>query len=275
MRREIYLTLLYIVSILACSSCEATIFEEREDCPCFLTLDLSNVPPTMGELYLWAFDSKENLILRDTILSTHFGGEYEVVVKRTTVHYHLWGNIGSATSLLGENSVNLKLSKVDSLSADSLYCYSKKLNATGEFAKDTVTLFKEYARVKVLVKRAKDTFIEIKGESNGYFLNREIVDAKSIYKSVGLIDSNSDMLHTFNITRQSNLSLLEIALSHSINKRVTLLNTYPIGEWLEEQGYNMDAENLSDIYIEIDSSNNFITITVDDWSYTPEGNVEI
>ncbi len=275
MRREIYLTLLYIVSLLACSSCEATIFEEREDCPCFLTLDLSNVPSTMGELYLWAFDSKENLILRDTILSTHFGGEYEIEVKRTTVHYHLWGNIGSATSLLGENSVNLKLSKVDSLSADSLYCYSKRLNATGEFAKDTVTLFKEYARVEVLVKGAKNTFIEIKGESNGYFINREIVDAKSIYKSVGLIDSNSDMLHTFNITRQSNLSLLEIALSHSINNGFKLLNTYPIGEWLEEQGYNMEAENLSDIYIEIDSSNNFITITVDDWIYTPEGNVEI
>ncbi len=275
MRREILLTLLCIVSILTCSSCEATIFEDREDCPCFLTLDLSNVPSTMGELYLWAFDSSEDLILRDTILSTYFGAEYEIEVKRTGVEYYLWGNIGAATTLSDVNSINLTLTKVDNLSADSLYSYSKELDATGEFARDTVILLKEYAKLDILIKKAEDTTIEVESGNNGYYVDNRVIDSKSTWISSGKLDAEGDMLHSFNITRQSNLEDLTLTLYGKLNNLPLILNTYPIGEWLEEQGYNMDAENLSDIYIEIDSSNNFITITVDDWVFTPDSNVEI
>lgn len=276
MRIKLIETLLIVTTLLAFTSCKAIIFEEREDCPCYLTLDLSSVPSTMGELYLWAYDTEGKLILTDTILPINFGKEYEVEIKRTTVDYYLWGNIGSSTTLSEDDTKNLTLSKVDKISADSLYCYaSEAFDANDELARDTITLQKEYAKLDILIKRAEDTTIEVESGNNGYYIDNRVIESKSRWLSAGKLNADGDMLHSFNITRQSNLEELTLTLYGKLNNLPLVLNTYPIGEWLVADGYTMSELSLSDIYVEVDSSNNYITIIVGDWVFTPEADVEI
>ena len=240
-------------------------------------LDLTDVPASMNELYLWAFDKEENLVLRDTISAIYFGEMYELEIKRAVVDYYLWGNVGNATKVINEDDVNAQLSVIQNNYADSLYSYSNELDASGEFAIDTVSMYKEFANVEVIIKNSQDNIsLEFLGNSCGYYVNSTILQGGySVTCSDFIRDIYNNYLYLFRVTRQQELEKVELALYKGSGNGKMLLNRFPIGKWLIGQGYNMFEQNMPDISIEIDYSNNNVTISTTDWSFTKPSDVEI
>ncbi|MEG2471524.1 MAG: hypothetical protein RSA75_09685 [Bacteroidales bacterium] len=262
-------------------SCTKFVWEDRSECPCILTLDLSNVDKNVSELHLWIFGEDNSILSRDTIAPDRFGGTYDVLIKREMVKYYVWGNIKGATKLQDNLTLNSTLTKVENSSADSLYHYSKQLNTNFESQTDTVLLNKEFISVNVTLKSTVSKFdkisLEMYGNSAGFYIDKRFIGG--IGKITCVPDGNNKENNTvfkYRLTRQEYLQDISIVIIVTTRQGIPIVLTdFPLGNYLQENGYNMQAKNLSDIKIDMDLSANIITIKVDNWQVTVPGNIEI
>lgn len=268
-----------LLSVMFSSACTKFVWEDRSDCPCILTLDLSNVDKNVSELHLWMFGEDNKILYRDTIPPARFGGTYDVQIKREMVNYYIWGNIKGATKLRDNLSINSTLTKVENSSADSLYHYSKQLNTNFESQIDTVLLNKEFITVNVTLKSAVSKgdkiSLEMYGNSTGFYVDKRFVGG--IGKIMVVPDYKGDnTAFKYRLTRQEYLQDISIVIIITTQQGIPIVLTdFPLGKYLQDNGYNMQAKNLSDINIELDLSANIFTIKVDDWQITVPSDIEI
>lgn len=271
--------IVFIIFSITLVSCTKFVWEDREECPCILTLDLSSIDKNVSELHLWMFGEDNNILYRDTIPPDRFGGTYDVLIKREMVKYYVWGNIKAATRLQDNLTINSTLTKVENSSADSLYHYSKQLNTNFESQVDTVYLNKEFITVDVTLKSKVSKFdkisLEMYGNSAGFYVDKRFIGG------IGKItvtpeNKESNTVFKYRLTRQEYLQDISIVIITTTQQGIPIVLTdFPLGKHLQENGYNMQAKSLSDIKIELDLSSNIITIKVDDWQVTVPGNIEI
>lgn len=273
------------ILLIACSfvtgaaSCTKSVWEERGICPCSLTLDLGNVNREIDTLHLWMFGDDNEILYRDTISSLQFVRDYEISIKRGMVKYFLWGNIKGATTMTDHLALHTTLTKVENLPADSLYYYSNYLNTDLEDVVDVVRLNKEFITVdfslKGNIEPAVDISMVLFGNASGFYVDKRLLDGVGKITARPCYRDDSKILFHYRITRQHHLWGITISLVLERDGNSSVLTELPVGKWLAENGYDMEANNLSDIAIELDLSVNFITITVDNWQVTIPADVEI
>lgn len=257
------------------------IFEDRSACPCYLSLDFSGCDTArVRNLVVWVLDGGGGILRRDTVRASDYRAKYRVPVRRGTVFCRVWGNLGESTSVRSatEAGTGTVLETQEGQAADPLYFYGAELEARGEETAGTVELRKEHLTVTVRFKGSLD--IRYPADMSVICGRGIALDGKPLpgtaaappfERYAGTPDGASLPQFRFRLLRQAETEalILRVTGGEGIVK-----HEYPLGDWLVRSGYDMVAENLRDVELEIDFSLSVVTVVTEDWILTSPLNAE-
>jgi len=281
--RTIFYALALLLPLLSCS-----IKENRQQCPCRLTLDISDgkrvVPEECLNLILVNEDSK---VETDTRLKPdNFPKGWQKDVKKGII------------SICALKGVKACTKKAASLLApergefDRIFLHCSHADCTGDTAKDTVRLKKAFAEIAVEISdptNSKHQFditaeclssgLDITtskptGEKMSVLLKSDHDKAlRGDFHPVQDLDTigRSNRLFRFICPRQNDYSMK--ILLHDKNGKPT--DSIPIGEMLRDNEYSWDTQNLKDVFIKIDRTNAGISVKINDWNKGEEKRMTI
>ncbi len=260
-----------LIIIISLFSCNKYILENRKECPAILTLDLSNIDNRVNELHVWIFDTDKNIVKKDTIWSSYFGKEYLINVPRGSISYYLWVNLKSATYINENNSLDSYLTNLENFQPDSLYFSSNTLDSDKETLRDTVFLLKEFITIYfTIIGDTRTSEITLEGTTNnaGYYINGKLVSKKTSQIILPNSTSEKSAEYEFRVTRQNNLTDINIEGKTTTNNIPTTVFSLPLSNYIMESMYDMKSPSLEDIKVEVDLTSNLITIYISDWQKT-------
>lgn len=227
--------------------------EERSDCPCWLDVFFGNFPEEGLVLSAWQGEK----LFKDDVTRDDFTDFYEKEVKRGLVSLSAYRNSG-ALSVSGDIISIQKGSQ-----ADSLYAYSSYVECFGEFAADTVHLYKQFATVFLQLKNSADNvypyWVRIIGNVSG----TQVRDLSPVGGEFLFDPTLSETQGcTFRLPRQKDDSL--ILEFHNISDG-SLADSINLGAQIASAGFDWGARSLNDIIIEIDFAKVGMEITVREW----------
>lgn len=265
----------WIILLLAAAGC--TVLEDRQGCPCWLTIDMQEVDRSIKEWHVWLFNGSGDLIYRDTLYRRHYQEPYVVEVPRhEKVQCLLWGNIRDATSLSEAYSLGTFMLKEGGVSADSLYFSTDTINTSGEESYLKIVPNKEFATVDIIMKGwigiDFDVDMTIECASSGFFVDKRFCGSRNAtnlkVKDIG----NYYTRFSGRILRQYDTENLVLTLyvkellPDGTPGKVLYDMDIPIGDYLESNGYNMYTGAMEDITMELDFTYNNLLIKAEDWS---------
>ncbi len=266
---------------LSCSmllgSC--TVFENRDGCSNYLAVDLQGVDKSIKEWQMWLFDGNGTLLLKDTIFRRSYQEPYVVSVPRADeVKCLMWGNMRNATQVEENYSYTTCFEKLPDIWADSLYFFADTISTRGETSSLKVVPRKEFATVDIYVKGCVGTGYEaevaIVCGSSGFYVSKEFLVGKSvIYANIYGRDDCSTHFRGRILRQPDTENILLKLYIKDLNPDGSLGNVrvdteVPLGEYLYENGYDMNGFSLEDIEIEVDCSFNRFLVKVADWEAT-------
>ena len=269
MKHRILLCSLLIAATMAACT---TIKEDRSSCPCWCTIDFSNVDTSVKSLHLWFFDEAGTLLYRDIINSAEYTNLYEIELKRGNVQYYVWGNVAENTMLDDNSTLNTSLLRLENVQADPLYYYGKRLNTVGENCSDTIIMQKEYSIVEVelLGEPANDypLYMDTEAGTAGRYVDGRFIEEKCCIEAQPYGVDSLPCVFSFKIIRQKDLTGLKMKLYTIVDDESIVLREFPLGSWLLGLGYDMKSLNLTDISVQLDISMGMASIKIEDWNMT-------
>lgn len=257
--------------------CGCRVFEERDLCNSYLTVDFTNVDKGIREWQMWLFDSTGELIYKDTIYRRSYSSPYIVEVSRHgQVQCLLWGNARRATSINEQYSLGTLLLKRENLSADSLYFSTDTISTKGEESYLKVVPKKEFATVDIYLEGWVGIDFEVEMvlqcATGGFYVDGDFC-GNNVSTKMEIYDLGDYYTHfRGRILRQPDTE--NIILSLLIHKKevdgtvgeVLVDKDIPIGKYLEENGYDIGSDLMGDIRMDVDYSYNLLTIKAEEWS---------
>lgn len=245
MRRiNIFLVLLPI--LVSCS-----VKEDRDECPCWLQIDLSTCSHFADRISLkgWTTSSP---VFGVQVLSDDFSSNHEEAVPRTMVSY-------CASSGLDDNhSSGMSVLIPEGGQSDRLYAYRADIQAYGETVYDKVSLHKQYAAVAVKIGDDDSGYtVKVKSRWNGL----DLIFLKPMPGSFEFIpEKNEEKVWYFRLPRQGDDTLVM-----EITDASGYTYPYELGNLIRESGFDWSAEDLDDIMIGVDYHTGQMTIEVIPW----------
>lgn len=238
-------------SILAAS---CSIKEDRRPCPCWLDMDISGCASQTTELTLSAWNT-ENLF-SDKVAVADYPDAYERAVAKGMV---------STSAYCGLNEGIVQGSRIiipEGRQSDMLRVHSNLVDCTGEFARDSVQLYRQYATVFLSMEddNAKEALkvMEVRGEVCGIdYVTLEPVDGKFSYRT----QAGDDGVWAFRLPRQNEGSRLRlVTFADGVEK-----DSLPLDEWIAKSGYSWLDKDLKDIYINVDYAVGKVSVVIQGW----------
>lgn len=252
------------------------VFEDRDVCPSYLTVDMQGVDKSIREWQMWLFNGAGEMICKDTIYRRDYVAPYVIEVPRYgEVECLLWGNIRGGTELEERYSQGTTILKLEDIPSDSLYSSRSIISTNREESYLKVVPRKEFATVELylqgwvgidfdieaVLRCAKGGFY-VNGDfyGNGVSTRMEFSDLGNYYtKLSGRIlrqpDTENILLSLFIRKREVDGSLGKVLVDLDI----------PIGMYLENNGYDIQSPDLSDIRLDVDYSYNQLVVKAEDW----------
>lgn len=276
MLRKLSIICLLIAAVISCNS----IKEDRSKCPCWCSVDFSLVDSSIESLHLWFFDNTGRLLCRDTVYSWEYGDFYEVELNRGDVRCYIWGNLLDNTLLNDNSTLSSSLLKAEKCDADPLYFCSKILDAGGETCCDTVLMKKEHAVVDIQLKGGytaeNGLYIKLKGGTLGHYVNGSFIkESFYTYSYPHTNDFKESCFFRFRLMRQEVPEELYMTIYTMCDGKEVEIKDCPLGKWLVASGYDMKAEELSDVSLILDISLGFVSISTEDWETTVPVKIEL
>ena len=266
----------YIILAWAMVLGSCTVFENRDGCPNYLVVDLREVDKTIKEWQMWLFDEDGALLLKDTIHRRFYQEPYMISVPRAdNVKCLMWGNMRNATRIAEEYSYRTYFEKLPDVWADSLYFFADTFSTKRENSYVKVTPGKEFATVDIYIKgwvgNDYEAEVAIICASSGFYVTKDFLGGETVTKAS--VQELGDCYTHFRsrILRQPDTEnvLLKLYIrdlnpdgSHG---EIKVDTEVPLGEYLFENGYDMNDISMEDIEIEIDYSYNRFMVKVADW----------
>ncbi len=258
--------LLLLSSLSACSG----IFEDRSECPCRVILDLSDVPETVSNLYIWRYDEKGFYDSPLKIARKEFTSDYRMDVRRSAAtRLYIWGNI-IASNLAGLHSDTILVSRymvvTDRLWSDNLCSDTRRDSIMYKLA-----LKKDYSTIYLHMDGTSSSEAGI-----GLALHQSLlsyhVSGTPHWGNVTIplsVDFNDDQSITsvFNILRGKVDDSLFIEVIIGDGHKYTL----PLWIYLNRYGYDVDKDNLDDVVLWLDPSFNCSSVDICPWQDVPGG----
>lgn len=250
--------ILSLFVLLIASSC--SIKENRENCPCVLTVDLSE---TLAADNVQLSIRAGNQALREDLNPSDGRAAFEYEIPRGICSlYAVEG--GSADE---DNIVSVKSGE----QFGAVFAFSSSILADGDRSLVKVLLHKEYALITLDLNdakwREKKYHFILKGDVCGINVAEMMpCEGKFSYE----LPPDETPYRTVMVPRQKDDSLLLILTDGS-----RTLSEIKIGELIEEYGFDWTKEDLGDIMVKVPELLMDISVSVSDWNLSEIGHVGI
>lgn len=239
------------LAVAVMASC--SVKEDRSDCPCWLTVDLSETNGAYVQLKAWCpapvFSESIPRSQRDDFHEYRVPrGQVRLSAYRETPGLFLDGNVLSIT---------------EGSQMDSLFASTTLVNTVAEFAHETILLHKNFTTVSVIFKdevngRPADCQLDVSGTVAG-------IDVQSLAPVPGRFSCMAEQPQeggfAFRVPRQMDAELNASLYSHD----GILMESYPVGWLIQQAGFDWNKMDLSDVEILVDTPTATFTITVKEW----------
>lgn len=242
-----------LLAVLAVTSC--TVKEDRTDCPCWLEMTVKDNTELCRSMTFTAWTTDK--VKEEEVDLTRYTETYETTVPRDIVTTCLYSGITRGEARGSEYHI------AKGQDADSLYSCSGVVDCTGETARTTVVLKKNFARV----------FLKLTAPEGERYPYRVIV--RSDVSGMDLITGrpiNGQFEHqlrldsqhqtVFTLPRQSAASM---SLVMELYRGDRLISSIPLGEQIALMEYDWQEANLKDIYIGVDYAEASVEISILGW----------
>ena len=250
--------ILGLCALLCVSSC--SVKEDRNACPCFLTLDFSKVDDVLPEpgsgVLKWNVQTPDaGLVDEGCLEASDIPPEgKEVGVPRSEVRSVVWYVDGGVYSPLrgvvipeGEQSPRIYFHRTD-------------LDARCETLRDTVMLHKQYACVDItLYDASPDMEYELEGGSCGFEGDGTL--REGLFRA--RVESDDWGECSIRVPRQKDGTLLL-----NVYEYENLVRVFNVGEAILSAGYDWTAPDLEDISLEVDYASGTVRYLLSMWSDT-------
>ena len=226
-----------------------SIKEDRDVCPCFLTVVRPDSEAGMrGEVYwyLAAGDFRLEGKIED--------GEKQscdIEVPRTEIRLIAVSGISGGLSYNGV----FRIEEGDS--CPPVYCYENRLDTRCNSLRDTIRLHKNYCRVSIRGDLPESFTYMLAGRSCGLDQDGNILQGGFLSdfcpEEGGLY---------CNVPRQA-----DPYLRLDVYREGELLRSFPIGDMIAESGYDWAAEDLEDVQIWLDYQATGVNIAMEGWTH--------
>ena len=242
-----YCAPLFFLVLFSGQSC--SIKEDREVCPCYLTVVRPDSGAgAQGKLYWY-------LAAGDYGLEGMLEGEEQacdIEVPRTVLR------LIAVTGISGGLSEKSGFRIGEKESYPPVYYYKTDLDTRRNSLRDTIRLHKNYCNISIGGDISDNLTYMLAGSSCGFDWDGNILE--------GHFSSQFSLQGTAfccRVPRQADSSLrLDIFRSEE------LLRSFPIGDIIAESGYDWTAEDLDDIEIRLDYQATGVDFTVNGWMHT-------
>ncbi len=236
--------------------CSCSLKEERDECPCIVSLYLD--PTLEGNVVFGAVNDDGYSFRRDDVLSDEERGtvEYEIVRGNNILYMYQGNPLSEGPLIRYRNGVQ----------ADSLYAWnSGMLNTNMETLRISPELKKQFATVYLsILSRNKSVYkIIVTGGVAGLDLLTMTPLAGEYACRADKID---DWYYVFRLPRQfADESQACETLKVEVYSESGLAASCPLGEAITATGYDWDDESLSDLYIDLDIDQVSVSVEVGNW----------
>ena len=238
--------------------------EDREGCPCFLTLDFEEVE-TAGlvkkglDSLVLAVRAKDDFYVESGFSLRELVMEYELAVPKSQID--VVAACGPGLAELSKGGVAIP----EGSECPALYLFSDSFPAlTGEMRR-IVRLHKEYCILTVSMKTSFNAVARpyrIRLEGNVAGCSMDGTPSEGLFNCFST-PSVGGLCH-LNVPRQRDGSLrLEVYFLDSDEVR-----SFPVGEYILKSGYDWTAPDLEDVNVEMDFSRSSLTVSTSKWKKT-------
>lgn len=256
MKNKGYILFSLIWAILFHTLSGCSVKEDRDSCPCLLTLDLSALPDEGADEILVEGVTDGRRIFCDTLDADAMGRPYSQLLPRGEVALDVYCPASVAESTGG-------ILIEEGAECPQVRMYAEVLDTRVEKISRKVELFKNYCLLDIRIILTSGSLsplaYKIEGNVNGYEPGGE--------PSVGPFEValHPDRKGSCSVAlpRQRDASLmLEIIGSDGVSRN------FAIGEYIISSGYDWTEPNLQDLSMEIDYAMTRVTLSIDRWSKT-------
>ena len=248
--------------LLILSSC--SIKEDRNGCPCRLTVDLSRVldpgmtPPSWWDrglvLALYSGDGEFDRML---CRYEEARPEYDFLVPKGEVGVS--GILGLSRGVLSGREIHYP----EGVESDKLFVSAPTVACHGETARTVLEMNKQFSQVEIAGLESFDFRMEVTAGCSGL----DVLTCEALEGRFRLpIECGDDGLCRFRMPRQNTDDLMILLYDTGGH----LDNSIPLGLFLTDIGYDWHAASLSDVSVRVDYVTASVSITVGGWTQTIE-----
>lgn len=263
--RVLFALLLLNSALSGCS-----VKEDRDDCPCRLVLDLSDIKSGLpGEVFL-SLCSDFGYIYSRLFPQDNIPDTCVINVPKGEVFIGCFSPASSISDRVRKNGCTSEIVAIEKGGeCPEILMYCTSLKAAGESEHHKVELHKNYCRLNIEMKIQGEEYpflLRIDGNISGYgALGKPVPGDFSVRKRAA-----ADGRFSICVPRQTDGSLCL-----SILEGDDMLRKFALGEYIIESGYDWNSPDLKDIDMELDFSKTDLHIKIDLWTTTVPLNILI
>ena len=238
---------------LAMASC--SVKEDRTPCPCWLGIHITPSLEHSRDLTVSAWD--QDRIFSRTVAVADYPDSYEQTVPKG--HVTVAAYCGRRTAVEEGGRIIIP----HGCESDPVWAHLSLVDCTGEFARDTVQMCKQWATVHLKIENSSDEeypyTLAVESDVCGFDI-RDLSPVVGAFRYPLTLDSQESC--SFRLPRQRDDSRAIITVSSGQER----LDDLPLHQWIEATGYSWHDRNLKDIYIGVDYVRAEVTIVIQGWA---------
>lgn len=234
--------------------CSCSVKEDRTPCPSYITLDASAYREYSDSAYVHLLDQAHDI--RD-ILDLEAGQvSREWAAKKGMIVTYVFSNLDRSTE--SDGVVYIPVGE----QADPLRAFSWRQECYEEAVEIMAVPDRQSALVHLKFKNGESKEfpyeLEVAGDISGIDL-KGLTPVKGEFRY--RLELDSDLKCEFYLPRQlpSSSPVIELAYAGSH------IDTLPLHTWIKAAGYDWEASDLQEIYIEVDQGRIQVSVRVDEW----------
>ncbi len=237
--------------------------ENRDNCPCRLIVDLSDVDSSRISSVDVLLAGQNGILYETTRQSDSYDRDEVVLVPRDELFLNVcWGDDG----MMGMDGLVIP----EGSDCPPVYMYSASVSASfSEFIRQPVMIRKNHCVMKIYVEDDGAGFpfdMTLVGNVCGYCADGAPMPGR-FNCSPEMVGKSS---YIVNLPRQRDASLML-----EVNDGTQVLKTFALGEYVKACGYDWTEEDLKDVTVGIDYARTQIRIAVQGWDEVYEFDIVI
>ena len=242
------------------------IWEDRDSCPSCLEVDCGKLEGKAERADIWVFRQDGSLDCRTSVPRQEFRTIQRFSVRKGTYKCIVWTDIGRNTVASDMSSLSGTMYKAEAADADPMFSFCQDVVCTGDSARAEVSPRKMFINVTVTFKGFKDVEnvrLSLNSSWGGFALDGKGIRENSTVQAEGKDTVAMRMFRPFSFEGWN----LELTYLFSDGK--TGDADFALGNYLQENGYDLTEDMVKDIFITVDLSSLRTVVETEPWVEIP------